>query len=150
MKPGAHLEQTANSTANTNATGRRLSNSAEHFQQSRFSGAVAADYTDSVTLLHRKTDVAQGPKLFFRGGFCGSSNPKRCGDRIVDYMTQAAPITPEVKQRVELAEVLHFDRVAGRIHQMMSAKVFSVLRKYQTPEKINSALMQNDTIIPGK
>src|SRR5438093_12500870 len=64
MKPGAHLEQARNSSADSDAAFGGFRDTAEDFEESGFAAAVAADDADDLALTDFKIDIPKGPDFF--------------------------------------------------------------------------------------
>src|SRR5688572_29087957 len=77
MEAGPNLKQASYPAANAGRAFCRFCYSRKYFQQRRFTGAVAADYSKCVSLLHFKTHILKRPKLALRPAGVGTSPKTR-------------------------------------------------------------------------
>src|SRR4051812_14282750 len=83
MKSRSDLEQTGNSSAKSDAPGRRACNLRQNFQQCTFSRAVLSDDADDFSLTNVKTDVPERPEVSadLPGGILRADTAPRIGFR---------------------------------------------------------------------
>src|SRR5438045_8139915 len=61
MKAGPHFEQATHASSNSRSPFSGSRNARKHFEQGRFTGAVAADHADDFAALHLKRNVLKRP-----------------------------------------------------------------------------------------
>ena len=140
VKARAHLEQARHAAADLDAPGARLGNPREDLQQRRLAGAIAPDDADHLATLDLEVDILERPELLdlvahdelaAAHHVAGRAHevPRPARDHVAQR--DVALALALVADQVALAETIGADDDIG--HQIRSANVFSVLRKWRMP-----------------
>src|SRR5262249_40336068 len=158
MKAGADLEQTCDAADDSDAPLARLGDARQDFQEGRFAGAVAANDAEHLATLNFKANVLQRPEFLGRLAAYNGAAARRT-DRPFPHIARhprsnvtqgcIALALDLVTDDVFLAEPFGADDdIAG--HQIKSAKVRSVRRKWAMPIHRNSTTTPRLKRKPGR